>query len=468
MNRDTRNRLRHTLRRAGTAFARAESWIKEHTSRDKHWIIVILLLSALLRLPFLDYPDRTLFDEVIYTNFAMHIVHHEPFFDIHPPLARLIFAKIAENSHFQLWSIPMETNKQFGDFPYATLRLFIAALGTLLPLLLYLIGRLLKYSPAAAGILALFAVFDNALVLYSRIILPDTLLLFLNFFGFAAAIAAAQMTQRKQRIALIVLSGIAIGLAISVKWTALAMLPIIWLVFLFARMYQAIVITSILVISSYLLIFTIYFTNFPQGGYIDPVLSLYNKPWIADMSFPEGKDIKNIIMYLPQIHRAMLRASSDVDIAKVTLQSAGPLSWPATRSALTFWISDNGKHTIILRGNEFLWFLTFFMILFEIGWITMKGLSKRSWPIDRTETILLLGYVLNYAPFFLIDRPMYLYHYFTAFIFLLLLLPRIAPRVVRCIGAMTHDKTLARTIMYFSILLVLVSFFLLAKTTYGF
>ncbi len=450
-------------------FTRAESWMKAHTLHDKHWIIMIILLSALLRLPFLSYPDRTLFDEVIYTNFAVHIVHEEPFFDIHPPLARIIFAGIAHNSPFELWGLPMETNKQFGDFPYETLRLFIALLGTLLPLLLYLIGRLLKYPPYAAGVVALFVVFDNALVLYSRSILPDTLLLFLNFLGFAAAIAAIQVSNKKKyRTALVLLSGIALGLAFSIKWTALAMLPIIWMIFLTARMYRAIVMTGIIVALSYLFIFSIYFTNFPQGGAVDPVLYPYNKPWIANMSFPQGTDITGIITYLPEIHSAMLRANSDPDIAKVTLQSAGPLSWPAARSSLTFWISDDGEHTIVLRGNEFLWFLTFFMILFEIGWIAMRIVHTRRWPIGRTETILLLGYILNYAPFFLIHRPMYLYHYFTAFLFLLLLVPLIAPRIESCIGSITKDRTLARVIIYFSVLLVLVNFLLASPVTYGF
>ena len=461
-------RLQQLLLRMSGLFKRAEEWIETRTKTDKQWIIIILLLAALLRLPLLNYPDRTLFDEVIYANFAVHIIHHEPFFDIHPPLARIIFAMVANNSSFEIWGFPMETNKEFGDFPYATLRLFMALIGTLFPLLLYLIGRLLKYSPRSAGILALFAVFDNALVLYSRSILPDTLLLFLNFLGLAAAFAAANIAHKKiERVFLVILSGIALGLALSIKWTALAMFPLVGLIFIFARMYRSIALVGILGILVYLSVFSLYFTNFPNGGHVDPVLYPYNKPWIAEMTFPKGDHLKNIIAYLPEIHEAMLRANEDPDIAKVTLQSAGPLSWPAARSSLTFWISDDGKHTIILRGNEFLWFLTFFMIIFEIGWIIEKSRKRRKWPIDKTESILLLGYLSNYAPFFLIHRPMYLYHYFTAFIFLLLLLPRIAPRVIHCIGNITHDRTLAHVMMYFSILLVLINFILIAPTTYG-
>lgn len=447
----------------------ALSRVNAFISKDKNVLIVIFILAILTRLPLLNHPDRTVFDEAIYTNYAMHTVNHVPFFDIHPPLARMIFAGIASNSPFKLWAIPIETNNQFGDFPYETLRLFIALFGILLPLLLYLIGRLLKYPPYAAGVIALFAVFDNALVLYSRTILPDTLLLFFNFLGFAAAIAAVQMVnQHRHRILLVLLSGIALGLAVSIKWTALAVLAIVWIVFLFARMYRAIIVTGILVIFSYLFIFSIYFTHFPEGGRVDPMLFAYNKQWIVSMSFPRGTNIKEVIEYIPEFHQMMLQANTDSDISKATLQSEGPIAWPMAQTFMTWWIGDYGKQAIVLRGNEFLWFMTFFMILFEIGWIATRGILKRSWPIDKNETILLLGYIFNYAPFFLIHRPMYLYHYFTAFIFSLLLLPRVAPRIITCIANITHDKALAKTIMYFSILLVIINFFLLARTTYGF
>lgn len=445
------------------------SRVNAFVSKDKNVLIVLIILAIVTRLPFLSYPDRTVFDEVIYTNYAIHTANHVPFFDIHPPLARMIFAGIANNSPFGLWAIPIETNNQFGDFPYVTLRLFIALFGILLPLLLYLIGRLLKYSPAAAGVVALFMIFDNALVLYSRTILPDTLLLFFNFFGFAAALAATKLVNHhKQRILLVLLSGIAIGLAVSIKWTALAVLALVWIIFLFVRMYRAIFATGLLVIFSYLFIFVMYFTNFPEGGRTDPMLFAYEKQWIVDISFPNGTKINEVIEYLPEIHQTMLRANTDSDISKATLQSEGPLSWPVARTIITLWISDNGKQAIVLRGNEFLWFITFFMILFEIGWVATRGILKKGWPIDKNETILLLGYVLNYAPFFLIHRPMYLYHYFTAFIFSLLLWPRVAPRIIACIAHVTRDNALAKTIMYFSILLVIINFFLLARRTYGF
>lgn len=469
MNKDEHHmsRFHRAISMASTFFARASLCLKKYTSHDKHWVIIILLLSALLRIPFLNHPDRTVFDETFYTNFATHIVHQEPFFDIHPPLARIIFAGIASNSSLLLSGVPLETNKQFGDFPYTTLRLFIALIGTLLPLLLYLTGRLLKYSPREAGVLALFAVFDNALVIYSRLILPDTLLLFLNFLGFAAALAAVQVVnQKKYQVLLILLSGIAIGLAIAIKWTALAMLPIIWIVFLFARMYRAIFTTGVLVVLSYFFVFVFYFTHFPEGGRVDPALYYYNNSIIAGMTFPKGTHIKDIVDYLPQIHERMLHANDDPNIATYAAPAEGPLSW-LTTNALPFWISDNGKMRITLQGNTYLWFLILFMIMFELGWIVTQGRIKKTWPIDKTETILLLGYIVNYVPFFLIDRPMYLYHYFTAFIFLLLLLPRVTPRIIDCIHHITHDRMFAKAIMYYGILLVFINFFLAARTTYG-
>src|SRR3989338_7287314 len=66
---------------------KSAAWLKGKTARDAQIVLIILFLALLLRIPFLSHPGQTLFDEVIYTNFAIYTEHGVPFFDIHPPLA---------------------------------------------------------------------------------------------------------------------------------------------------------------------------------------------------------------------------------------------------------------------------------------------------------------------------------------------------------------------------------------------
>jgi len=467
-------KLRHIRTWWSTCTARAlhmQAFFLRHTHSDKQWIIILLVLAALLRLPLLGYPAFTQFDEVIYTNFTLHTLHHEPFFDIHPPLARIIYTEIArQQKPFTLQSLKMEAGQSFADFPYIAIRTFTAILGILLPLLIYWLGRRLGYTVYMAALPALFIIFDNAFITYARTILPDTLLVLMNFLAFGTAYVAIHTKTRARRIMLIIISSLAIGCALSIKWTSLGVLATVWLLFLAYRHIAPIFITGIIAGILYLVIFVGFFFYFPQGGKADPLLFAFNAPWVTNIHFPKPDHILSVMHFLPEIHRDMVRINNDTDVQKAILQAPSPLAWPVARTAIDFWKGDEpyaGK-TIILQANAMLWLVTFFLFLCEVGFIIWHALVSRKWAIDRDETILLLGYLGNYLPFFLIHRPMYLYHYFTALIFLFLLVPKIAPRMIACIATLAKDKFFAKLFVGFLLLVIFMNFILLLPTTYGF
>ena len=71
-------------------------------------------------------------------------------------------------------------------------------------------------------------------------------------------------------------------------------------------------------------------------------------------------------------------------------------------------------------GNPLLWIAAFALFIFmciEMG----RGRKHTSDHRSIMIMTLIVGYLANYLPFFLIHRPMYLYHYFSALIFLFLL-----------------------------------------------
>lgn len=450
---------------------RVGGWVLAHTKKDTQVILLILVLALCLRVPFLSYPGRTVFDEVIYTNFVTHMMNGVPFFDIHPPLARILFTEVAKITPFHILGLPMETNQSFGDFPYASLRFLVALFGILLVLLVYVAGRIIGYLPRIAAIPALLVVFDNAFVLYSRTILPDTILLCFSLLGFIAALLAAKRKVGWRKWLLVLLAASSLGLAVSIKWTALGIFGVVVAMFLLSRMYWEVLASATLLIGIYLLIFVGFFLYFPQGGKVDFMLSPYDVPWITNLEFlknPGGQEPQILASFLVSYHRVMLEANQDPRVAQKTLQAPGPLSWPPAKSSISFWQNETKNKLIVLTGNSLLWSITFFALLFEIAWIAFRTLHERLWPIDRPESILLLGYVMNYLPFFFIHRPMFLYHYFTALLFLFLLVPRIAPRIIDCIARLSGDRLLANTLVSFVGFLILLNFFLLAPITYGF
>ncbi len=441
--------------------------IAAHTKADHQWIVILMLLAMLLRLPFISHPERTVFDEVIYTNYTLHTLQGVPFFDIHPPLARMLFTQIAKHSgEITTTVLPTDVNQPFADFPFVSVRYFIAFMSILIPILLYATGRIMHFSPRMAAIPALFLIFDNAFIIYGRVILPDTLLILFNFLAFAAALAAVRVRKKRFAFALILIASIAIGFAVAIKWTALGVFATICFLFFLHKRWSAIFITGIATLLIYLSVFVVNFSFFPNGGPIKFLIPPYTTSWLSDMAYPKGTDEKAVLQFLPEFHQAILRSNNDPMISKFILQGPGPLSWSVARTSITFWVGNDGKR-IILQGSAFLWFFSFFLLLFEIGWILTRLKMKRVWPIDRDETVLLAGYFLNYLPFFLIHRPMYLYHYLTALVFLFLLIPKIGPRVIACIGNVSGDMLFARVLGYTVIFFAFVNFLLLFRTTYG-
>jgi len=450
------------------------AWVKRRTEKDAPVIFLILVLAVILRVPFLSHPDRTVFDEVVYANFATYIVHEAPFFDIHPPLARMLFAEVARRGEtFSGEVLRVETGQPFGNFPYVALRSFVALFGVLLPLLIYSAGRLLGYAPRVAMIPALFVIFDNALTVYSRVILPDMLLLVFGFSGLIAAFAATKKRAVWQRLALTILAGSLIGLAVSVKWTALGIFGIVALCFLLSRMYWEVVLSALFVALVYVSVFCAFVLYFPQGGKMDPILPPYDVPLVTTLKFPREHSPQAIGIFLLRYHGVMLETNRDPGITSEVMSAPGSLAWSVAKSSILFWEDsasggNNGGRAITLTGNSLLWFVVFFALLFELTWIFFHIVRERRWPIDNNESILLAGYVMNYLPFFFIHRSMYLYHYFTALIFLFLIVPRITPRIIDCIARLSHDRLLAETLLLFIGFLILLNFFLLSPVTYGF
>lgn len=439
------------------------------TARDLVCVLLLLLVSISLRIPSLATPAVSEFDEVIYANYTLHLLDHIPFMDIHPPLVRIIFAEIARLSlPFETKWIPITFGQPFGDFPYVALRTFIAVFGSLLPLLVYTIGRLLNYRPRTSLLIGLFIATDNALIIYSRVLLPDTLLLCFNFLALLLALASVRAQSKKTRYLYAGSAALAIGLALSIKWTALATLAVLILLYTCYRHKIIPILTILVALTVYVAIFVFGLSHyFPEGGRTDNFKSDRAHPWLATIVFPNMEHPIRALHYLPELHKYMLNANSDPYVVNGALQSLGPQSWAIAKSAMIFWPMKSADQQIVLTGNTVLWVTSFFVFLFEFCWISLRFIRARTISIEKDELILLAGYIMNYLPFFFIHRPMYTYHYFTAFVFLILLLPKVTPRIVECLGKVVNDQLFAKVFVATIVFLFFVNVVLLLPITYG-
>ncbi|GAA6059891.1 hypothetical protein JCM10212_005274 [Sporobolomyces blumeae] len=106
-----------------------------------------------------------------------------------------------------------------------------------------------------------------------------------------------------------------------------------------------------------------------------------------------------------------------------------PHSWPLLLRGINFWVKDHRQ--VYLIGNPFVWALSTLSVLAYAGVRALLILrAQRGYKdfahsqvvfYDRLCTFLAAGWFLHYFPFFIMQRQLFLHHYFPALYFALLL-----------------------------------------------
>lgn len=439
--------------------------------KDALLLLVLLFISILLRFPALDHPNEPIFDERIYSAFTLLSAGGNVYFDIHPPLARIMMTEIFLTQDLSPYTLAytraVAETKTFLDFPYIPLRTATAALGVIIPLVIFALARALGTSRTIAGLIGLFVALEPALIVYSRTILPDSLMILLEFTALLVTIFALRQKTRTARYSLVILTGILIGAAVSIKWVALGMFGVIGLFFLSERKIGEAISVGVVAILIYFLSFFFFLDYFPKGGAVDPVLDTYRFSYVESLSLPKDAGIIEKLIFTGELHRAIWQANTDPNASAFLPEAPHPLSWSVAKAQLFTWLPDDRPAQIIFRGNAFLWNIALLCFIFNILWIGTLSVMRKKWSIGRNETLLIIGYLANYVPFFFIERSMFLYHYFTALLFLFLILPYAGPRLLRCLILLTKDRSLPRVLFILSIIFIIATSLSMLPTIYG-
>ncbi|KAH3667403.1 hypothetical protein OGAPHI_003052 [Ogataea philodendri] len=193
------------------------------SSSEKGLVLLLAVFASVLRLRHLNFPDSVVFDEVHFGGFARKYILGKFFMDVHPPLAKLLFAAVGAlggfNGKFEFAKI--------GDVfpsnvPYVLMRQLSAVLSVGTVVLLYLTLRTTGAKPIVAFLSSALLVLENANVTISRFVLLDSPLL---FFIAATAYSASKLNIETPLSwnwwKSLVLTGTCLGFACSSKWVGL-------------------------------------------------------------------------------------------------------------------------------------------------------------------------------------------------------------------------------------------------------
>ena len=391
-------------------------------TRARPELLILSAVSALLHFWHLFTPNAVVWDEIHFERHAGHYLAGTFYFDVHPPLGKLLYAAEA---HLFGMSAPT----LLAGAPAVPLRLLPALLGTLIVPLVYLLLRQLGAARRVATLGAFVVLCENALLVDTRIALLEPYIISFGLLAITLFFAAARR-ETGWRWAFLTASAVMAGCAISVKWTGASALGVIlatWLIQTVSarpplwRAVGELVLLVAIPIIVYVGAFAIHFDLLRHIGVDQAAMSgQFRATLVGSASFDPAARM-SLLAKMKDVHAAMARGNRTLEF--VTHLASSPwYTWPIMKHPILLWqTGENTDHrsALILLGNPVVWWGSLASVLvlsvaFGLRWLSLND--------HRFALAFLLGgFLLNYLPFIAIRRVMYLYHYLFALVWLILL-----------------------------------------------
>ncbi len=395
------------------------------------WPLVLLTVGLATRFWGLGTPATVVFDEVHWGRYLSSYFTGNYYFDVHPPLGKLIYAGWA-----YLWGFTpafiFELSASYNGAWALILRGLPAFIGAMLPLIVYAFALDLGYRRKMAALAGFLIAIDGALIGISRLILLDP---FLLLFGFTALWSYRRGSKTGAAWGLFIPGALA-GLAFSIKWTGLSFLGLITLLeiarlwglgwaFRPISMIKVIVALGVVPALIYTLPFWIHFALLTHSGPGDDFMTPAFQATLAGSHYAldrEALPSLNFWEKFLEINQEMFRANARMTTGHP--YSSAWYTWPFMLRPIFMW-QGGPLERISLIGNPFIWWGSTIAVLtiFQATlWLRLRFLGT-------TGRILMLGWLMNFLPFMGIGRVMFIYHYLSALVFAILLLVYLADRL---------------------------------------
>jgi dolichyl-phosphate-mannose-protein mannosyltransferase len=435
---------------------------------------IVTAAALITRLIFFGKPASVVFDETYFLKFIGLYWNGSYFFDVHPPFAKLLFVLFG----YVTGITPSAEIGSIGtaiDPALVLFRIVPLAAGILLPLIIYCICRNLSMGRIASVVAGIFVCLENTLVIQSRFVLIDIILITTGFASLLLYLIYRNRTA-EGTLARLALYGSAFLFACSVstKWTGLFFIaPIVayelWDVIknkkerLMAvkRFALHACVYFLIPAALYISLFYVHFSLLPHSGPGDAFMSKrFQKTLVASKySSDQSLSTPGFVEKFFELNIEMFQAHTRM--TKTHTYSSKFYTWPLMTRPIYYWYQD--EHTvplthsrIYLLGNPVLyWGGTLAVIMLLLMCIeTLHSRKFKLLPHKPALLFVLIGFSANFLPFIFIGRVMFIYHYATALVFSLiafsLLLEYVASETRRLQLAVLIVLLSTATFAYFS------------------
>ncbi|CAH6718929.1 dolichyl-phosphate-mannose--protein mannosyltransferase 6 [[Candida] jaroonii] len=196
--------------------------------------LILTAISAFVRLWRIDLSQSVVWDEAHFGKFGSYYLKHEFYFDVHPPLGKLLVGLsgwlAGYNGHFKFSSSLSYPD----DCNYVLMRAFNCMFGILCTPIAYRTAVKLGYSQFTIWFISLQVVFEMLSLTLSKFILLDSMLLFFTVLCFYCLVSIHNLRLQDkilsgEGIRWMIATGFSIGCVCSVKWVGILVTAVIGL-----------------------------------------------------------------------------------------------------------------------------------------------------------------------------------------------------------------------------------------------
>jgi len=418
----------------------------------------LLTLTTVLHFTNLTHPNCVVFDEVHFGEFSSaYCCDHNRIYDIHPPHAKILIAAMAKlggyNGGFSFKNIQTPYN---GNTLAFWMRVVPAIVGSLLPISIAYLILLLGASLQAALLGGLIVTLDNALLLQTRIIALDGVLLLSIVISLIFFLSAQRYQDTSKRYIYLLLAGAFSGLATGTKFTGLAAPFLICTGMLIEFSKDRNLSKFIYWLRQGVWVFFGFITVYLFGWYLH--FLLLDKPGYADQFV---KITGNFFYDLFNLHVSMFNSNANL----TATHPDASLFWKWLWMRKAIFYSQFNNSTLYLIGNPVVWYgstLGLAIILFQSLSDWIRG--KKAMESKHIFWVPIVGYLISYLPLWRVTRALFLYHYMTPLLFAWLLILLWADRR----GWLKSEALKNQSVYYFCFIVILVvGFIIISPFTYS-
>ncbi len=443
-------------------------------------VLILTLISLSTHIIFFGHPSSVVFDEVHIGNYISNYLESSYFFDVHPPLAKLVFAFLAYLFGNDISVV--DFTKIGNSLPQwiIFLRLIPIIAGIVLPIIIYKVLIYLNIKENLAFLAGILISMENSLIVQSRFLMVDSIILMSGFlsillyFAYRKQIENTNPDYRGIEKIFIILSVTFAIICFCIKWIGLSFLGLIILFEIYhnyretgrifnKKSFKLILWSFGLFIFIYISLFAIHFKLLPKSGPGDAYMTAQFQKTLIGNRFAQDNSIEaksDFFGKFMELQGEMIRANNSLTTPHQ--YSSSWYSWPLMSRTIYYWQATStvsgvlDSKYIYFIGNPLLYWggaLSIITLLF-LTIFKFKDIK------DKYASIFILtGFFINFLPFMLIGRIMFLYHYAVALIFSIM-------AIIVLLNKVENKKI--QKILYIVILLTsLYLFIFFSPLTYG-